>query len=232
MAKSLFHKLQRLNPLTEDDFATLERSLGATRQVRADEDVVSEGDRPTTCLVLTDGLVGRYKQLRNGRRQIVSFQVPGDFVDMHSFVLGRLDHSMGALTPCRLRPISHPAMQDILDKHPRIALALWREVMIDAAVFREWVVNVGQRPAYERLAHVFCEVAYRLKVVQQMHGDRFAFPVTQEELGQAVGLSAVHVNRVMQRLKADHLVTHRAGVLAIHDWQGLQTAGDFDPAYL
>jgi CRP-like cAMP-binding protein len=232
MANAFTHKLRRLNALSEDDVLTLERCIGHPRQVAADQDVVSEGDQPTACLVLMDGLVGRYKQLRNGRRQIVSFQVPGDFVDLHSFVLGRLDHSMAALSACRLGPISHGTMEEMLNAHPRISLAFWRETMIDAAVFREWVVNLGQRPGYERLAHAFCELTYRLKAVGLMRGDSFLFPVTQEELGQAVGLSAVHVNRIMKQLKAGGLVTHQAGRVTIHDWEGLQRAADFDPSYL
>lgn len=225
-------KLRKSNALREEDLATIERCMGPPRRLAARTDIVSEGDRPGTCLVLIEGLVGRYKQLKNGRRQILSFQVPGDFVDLHSFVLGRLDHSMAALCACRIAPISHSAMQEILNEHPRISLAFLRESMIDAAVFRDWVVNLGQRPGYGRLAHAFCELVCRLRAVGQMKGDSFHFPVTQEELGQAVGLSAVHVNRVMQRLKANGLVTHQAGQLIIEDWEGLQRAGDFEPSYL
>jgi len=232
MENPFIQKLRHSNALTEADLRTLERCLGPLRPISAGTDIVVEGDRPGTCLVLMEGLVGRYKQLSSGRRQILSFQVPGDFIDMHSFVLGRLDHSMAALSDCRIAPVSHASMQEILGEHPRISLAFLRESMIEAAVFRDWVVNLGQRAGYGRLAHAFCELACRLKAVGQMHGNSFHFPVTQEELGQAVGLSAVHVNRVMQRLKAHGLVTHQAGVLTIHDWQGLQRAGDFEPSHL
>lgn len=145
-------KLRRSNALTQEDIRTLEQAMSPSRRIAAGADIVAEGDRPGTCLVLMDGLVGRYKQLRNGRRQILSFQVPGDFVDMHSFVLGRLDHSMSALSPCRISPVSHRAMQEIISHHPRISLAFLRESMIEAAVFRDWVVNLGQRPGYGRLA--------------------------------------------------------------------------------
>lgn len=232
MDNPFLRKLQQSNALTEADVATLGRCLGPLRQICAGTDIVLEGDRPGTCLVLMQGLVVRYKQLKNGRRQILSFQVPGDFIDMHSFVLGRLDHSMATLSDCRIAPVSHPAMQGILSEHPRVSLAFLRESMIEAAVFRDWVVNLGQRAGYGRLAHAFCELAFRLKAVGHMDGNSFHFPVTQEQLGQAVGLSAVHVNRVMQKLKANRLVTHQAGVLTIHDWEGLQRAGDFEPSHL
>lgn len=225
-------KLRRSNALTQEDIRTLEQAMSPSRRIAAGADIVAEGDRPGTCLVLMDGLVGRYKQLRNGRRQILSFQVPGDFVDMHSFVLGRLDHSMSALSPCRISPVSHRAMQEIISHHPRISLAFLRESMIEAAVFRDWVVNLGQRPGYGRLAHAFCELACRLRAVNRMKGDSFDFPVTQEELGQAAGLSAVHVNGVMRRLKENGLVSHQSGVLTIHDWEGLRRAGDFEPSHL
>jgi CRP-like cAMP-binding protein len=232
MENPFLRKLQKSNPLTDEDLRFIERCTGALRDVPGDQDIVTEGERPPTCLVLMEGLVGRYKQLRNGRRQILAFQVPGDFIDMHSFVLGRLDHSMTSITPCRMAPISHNAMQEIVNAHPRIALAFWREAMIEAAIFRDWVVNLGQRPAYERVAHAFCELACRLDAVGQLHDNSFRFPVTQEELGQAVGFTAVHVNRVLQRLRADGLVTHEGGRLTIHDRERLERAGDFEPSYL
>jgi CRP-like cAMP-binding protein len=215
-------KLRRSNALTQEDIRTLEQAMSPSRRIAAGADIVAEGDRPGTCLVLMDGLVGRYKQLRNGRRQILSFQVPGDFVDMHSFVLGRLDHSMSALSPCRISPVSHRAMQEIISHHPRISLAFLRESMIEAAVFRDW----GQSRAASRLRPA------GVRAVNRMKGDSFDFPVTQEELGQAAGLSAVHVNRVMRRLKENGLVSHQSGVLTIHDWEGLRRTGDFEPSHL
>ena len=129
--------------------------------------------------------------------------------------------------------IPHEALRSFFRAHPRIADVFWRDTLIDAAAFREWVVNVGRRDAYARIAHVLCEVYVRLRAVSLVNGQAFEMPITQAELGDATGLSTVHVNRTLQELRGDELITTpKNGRVVIEDWDGLQKAGEFDPTYL
>ena len=227
----LTRKIDSLVELTAAERAALAQAVGPARDYPKDGDIVSEGEAPTACIILLEGLACRYMSLSDGRRQILAFQAPGDIVDLQSLPMRRMDHSVGALTRCRAAPISHEALRQLIAGHPRIGLALWRDTILDTAVLREWMIGLGQRSAYERMAHLFCEMYYRLRIAG-MQGASFAFPVTQQELGDALGLSVVHVNRVIQRLRAEGLLAHRGGKATILDWRGLRQAGDFDPGYL
>jgi len=162
----------------------------------------------------------------------MSFQIAGDMCDLHSFLLGEMDHSVGTLTPCKVACIPHAALSDIIDKYPRIARALWRDTLIDAAVFREWMVGLGRRSSYGRGARLLCEGYVRCEAVGLAVDHRFPFPITQTELGDATGLSLVHMNRTLQELRRDGLITFRDKTVDITDWEGLQRAGEFDPKYL
>jgi CRP-like cAMP-binding protein len=207
-------------------------ALSGPRSVRDGHDLASQGRASGMLTVLLQGLACRYKDLPDGRRQIIAFQFPGDIVDVHGFVMGRLDHAIGALTACQVTVMGHDTLTGLIEKHPQIGLALWRESMIDAAIAREWIVNLGQRGAYERMAHLLCEAAYRQRSGGLVEGDRCSFPLTQSEISDALGLSVVHVNRVLQRLRKEGLITLRAGQLTVHDPAGLMAAGGFEPSYL
>jgi CRP-like cAMP-binding protein len=117
-------------------------------------------------------------------------------------------------------------------RYPRITSAFWRECLIDAAIFREWVMNVGQREAYSRMAHVFCELMVRLRAVGLVEDDACDLPITQAEFADAIGTSTVHVNRVLQQMRADGLIELSGNRLYVPDWEALKKAGDFDPIYL
>ncbi|KAA2234411.1 Crp/Fnr family transcriptional regulator [Salinarimonas soli] len=203
-----------------------------TAELKADQDIVREGDHPTRCCVLLEGLACVYKLTAEGRRQIMAVQVPGDIPDLQSLHLNTLDNSVGTLTPCRLGFISHDAIRELCRAHPRIGGILWRETLVDAAIFREWMLNLGRREAYGRLAHLLCELVARLRAVGLVQDDTCDLPLTQAELGDILGLSTVHVNRTLQELRAAGLITLRGGSLTVDDWAGLAAAGEFDPAYL
>jgi CRP-like cAMP-binding protein len=143
-----------------------------------------------------------------------------------------MDHSLATVVPTKVAFIPHEAVRTFLRAHPRIADVFWRETLIDAAVFREWVVNVGRRDAYARIAHVLCEIYVRLRAVGLVSGQAYQLPITQAELGDATGLSTVHVNRTLQELRGNGLITMKGGRVVIEDWSGLQTAGEFDATYL
>jgi CRP-like cAMP-binding protein len=232
LTNALLRKLQAQLGLSESETKAFVSALSGPRSIRDGHDLASPGRASGFLTVLLQGLACRYKDLPDGRRQIISFQFPGDIVDVHSFVMGRLDHAIGALSACQVAIMAHDTLAGLIDRHPQIGAALWRESLIDAAISREWIVNLGQRGAYERMAHLLCEAAFRQRTVQIVEGDRCAFPLTQSEISDALGLSVVHVNRVLQRLRKEGLITLRAGHLTIHDPNGLMAAGGFEPSYL
>ncbi len=174
----------------------------------------------------------RYKIL-DGKRQIFSFHIPGDIYDAQSFLLDEMDHSVATLTPCKVAVISHMAMKDLTETYPRIGRAIWKETLADAAIFREWMASIGRRLAYPRIAHLMCELVTKRYAVGLSNGHtRIDWPLTQAELGDALGLSTVHVNRTLKELRDDGLITLTNSHLNILDWDGLQRAAQFDPGYL
>jgi CRP-like cAMP-binding protein len=232
MHGAVIRKIETFIALSDEEKQVLLSAIGSSRDIDADRDIVSEGDRPRHCAVILEGLACRYKILEDGRRQIMSFQIAGDMCDLHSFLVSEMDHSIGTLTPCKVAHIPHETVLEIMQRYPRIAHALWRDTVIDAAIFREWMVGIGRRPAASRIAHLLCEVFVRLRAVGLAADHRFEFPVTQLEVGDALGLSLVHVNRSLQVLRGDGLITWRGKTLVIADWQGLQQVAEFEPKYL
>ncbi len=176
-------------------------------------------------------MVCRYRTMQDGQRQIMSFHFPGDILDLSGLLLGRLDHDIGTLTPVEVAPIAHATVLGWIEHHPGLGRLLWQDTLVDAAVFREWVVNISRRPALARTAHLLCEVVTRLQAVG-LKDQAFGLPITAIELADATGLSVVHVNRVLQELRAKKLVESRGRILAVLDWDGLRHAAAFDPDYL
>jgi CRP-like cAMP-binding protein len=143
-----------------------------------------------------------------------------------------MDHSLGTLTPCRVAFIAHAALHAITRAYPSVMALFWRDTLIDAGIFREWLTGVGRRTAHQRIAHLFCEIHIRLKAVGLANGDGFELPITQAELADSLGLSTVHVNRVLQDLRRDGLIQSRGKYLAVTDWRTLEEVAGFDPRYL
>jgi CRP-like cAMP-binding protein len=228
----LVRKLQSIFSLTTEESQALAELPMHVRDLREDQDIVREGDRPSQCCLLIEGFAYRYQALGDGRRQIMSFHIPGDIPDLLSLHLSVMDHNLGTLAPSKVGFIAHRDIQRLLRGHPRISDAFWRDTLIDAAVFRAWMAGIGRRTAYARIAHLFCELILRMQVVGLANGNSIRVPLTQEEVGDALGLSTVHVNRVVQQLRAEGLITWQAKMLTANDWTGLQRAGEFDPTYL
>jgi CRP-like cAMP-binding protein len=162
----------------------------------------------------------------------VSFNIPGDIPDLQSLHLKVLDNSLSTISPCSVGFITHDDLHDLCTRYPRIAAAFWRETLIDAAIFREWVLNVGRREAYTRIAHVLCELLTRLRAVDLVEDHACILPITQGEFADALGVTTVHVNRVLQAMRADELIELNGDRLNIPDWEKLKQAGEFDPTYL
>jgi CRP-like cAMP-binding protein len=202
------------------------------RTVEARRDVIREGERPRAVNVVLEGWACRYKQLPDGRRQVVSFFVPGDFCDANVFILKQMDHSIGAITRVRIAEITPEDFQGLMDRSQRVTQALWWHELVDAAISREWTANIGQRTAYERIAHLLCELFLRLEAVGLSRNCKVDFPLTQTDLADATGLTAVHVNRTLQELRRDGLIELHGRVLTIPDLARLQDVAMFNSNYL
>ena len=194
--------------------------------------IVREGERATECTVLLRGFAYRQKLLSDGDRQIISFHIPSEFVDLQNGVLGIADHNVQSLNHSEVATIPRSALLEIADRHPNIRRAMWIDTLIDSSIFREWVVNVGRRDSRTRIAHLLCELVLRLRRIGADKGGVFDFPLTQEQLADATGLTAVHTNRTLQTLRREGLIQLTSGNLSVLDWEGLREVGDFDELYL
>jgi CRP-like cAMP-binding protein len=228
----IIRKLESTFRLSDEERAALEALPIQVQAIRADQDIVREGDRPTRCFALLEGFTATYKMTGDGKRQIHSWHVPGDIPDLQSLHLRVLDFSISTLTPCRVGFIQHEPLRALCRKQPRIMEAFWRETLVDAAIFREWITNVGRRDAYNRVAHILCEWVLRLRAVGLVKDHTCDLPMTQNELADATGISTVHVNRVLQELRGNGLIVLRGNRLEVLDWDQLRQVGDFDPTYL
>jgi CRP-like cAMP-binding protein len=228
----MIRKLESIFTLNDDERQALETLPMQISVIRPDQDIVREGDRPSrSCLVLS-GFACTYKVTAQGKRQIVSFNLPGDIPDLQSLHLRVLDNSISTISQCRMGFITHEALWDLCKRYPRIASAFWRETLIDASIFREWVMNIGQREAYNRMAHVLCELVTRLRAVGLVEDHSCNLPITQGEFADALGVTTVHVNRVLQAMRADGLIELNGDRLFVPDWNRLKEVGEFNPTYL
>jgi CRP-like cAMP-binding protein len=226
-------KLQRYVALSQGDIDALGLACRQSiRTARARRDIIREGDTPQHIKLIIDGWAIRYKMLPDGRRQIVSFLLPGDLCDLNVFLLDEMDHSIGALTPVTYAEMPHDLVGVMCDHHPPLARSLRLESLVVAAIQREWTLSLGQRTARERIAHLFCEIFERLETVDLTEGDRCEMPLTQIDLGEATGMTAVHVNRTLQELRREGLIVLNNRILTIPDRPALMAVGMFNPNYL
>ncbi|MEN2787116.1 Crp/Fnr family transcriptional regulator [Sphingomonas qilianensis] len=232
MITRLFLQSHRVPALSADDSAALEAASSGTASFAARRIMVREQTPLDKCTLLLSGFVERYKDMPDGRRQILAIHVPGDFVDLHSYPLKRLEHSVAALTPVTVASFPHDAVRALTERSATLTELLWRSTLIDAAINREWIVSIGSRGAAVRLAHLFCEMFIRLGCVGMTRDAEFDLPVTQIDLADACGLTAVHANRMLRQLRERGLVEFRQGLVQILDWDRLRDFAEFDPAYL
>jgi CRP-like cAMP-binding protein len=202
------------------------------RSVDKDGYLVREGEASRDCTLLVSGYAYRQKLVRDGARQILSISIPGEFVDVENLLLLASDHHVQALTRAEIVLVPKPALLDLAQERVAIGQALWLDTLVDGAIFREWVVNVGRRDARTRIAHLLCEMVMRLESSGLGAKGAYEFPLTQEKLADATGLTAVHTNRVLQTLRRDGLISLTSQSLTVLDWLQLQTVGDFNPRYL
>ena len=202
------------------------------RHMNANQDFVHQGECVTHSCFILEGFVGTFGQNRRGERQITSVFLTGEMIDLNTVVVPEAIASIQALTATTILQVPHSALRKAASQHPGIAEAFWRECVIDATLFSEWVVNVGRRDARSRLAHLFCELACRSGHRNSDNDFTFPFPVTQQQLADMVGLTPVHVNRTLKGLREDDILNVSQRTARVLNWKGLTAIGDFDPAYL
>ncbi|EZP57502.1 MULTISPECIES: Crp/Fnr family transcriptional regulator [Sphingomonas] len=218
--------------MTPEERRVLEDTAMAVKDYPARHHLVRRGEPVDSSMMLIEGYVTRYMDDREGYRQLVSVHVPGDFVDLHGFPTGRLDHDIGTLGPVKVALFDHQALVGITERHPTLTRFLWFATLIDAAMHREWIFRLGRLGAEGRLAHLFCELYARLEMVGLAQDGQFDLPLTQPDLAEACGLTGVHVNRTLRTLRERGLLTFKNGRVEILDHRGLCTTAEFNSDYL
>lgn len=231
-ASTMIAKLSVSNHLDGEDIRAILSLPLRVQRFAAHEAIVRQGDRPVECCLLADGFAFRSITTPEGERQILSLHIPGEIPDLQSLHLQIMDHDFSTLTSCTLGFIPHSAIKALNVARPNVAAALWRETLIDSAIFREWIVNVGCRTGVVRMAHLLSELRHRLEAVGRATDGRFDLPITQLELGNCLGLSTVHTNRVLRELRNNGLVRTERAAFHLPDKARLEKLGQFEPTYL
>jgi CRP-like cAMP-binding protein len=228
----MFLRIDQRRRLNERERDVLSSAVETTSSFRARQDVVQEGTRPRNSTLLLTGLSFRYTMLGDGKRQITAIHVPGDFVDLHSYPLEVMDHSVAALTDATFATVPHSALDAIMRGEPALAKTLWMLTLLDGAMHREWLAAMGGLTAPGRTAHLLCELYLRLETVGLAAAGRYAFPISQGDLADVLGLSPVHMNRTLQELRSGGLIEFQQGRVSILAWDDLLALAQFDPRYL
>jgi len=229
---ALVTMLRARDTLSDDEEQVLHDSVSEVREIAAGKVIVRSGTDLENSTLLAQGIIARYKDLADGERQIQQLQVAGDFVDLHGFLLKRIDHNIGAISHCRFALVPHDRLKTITERHPHLARLLWFSTLLDASIQREATLSVGRRSALSRIAHMMCELRVRLEIVGLATVAGFQLSMTQVDIADATGLTSVHVNRMLKQLRDQNVLTFRNGEVEIHDWTRLAGIAEFDPVYL
>ncbi len=233
VANPLVAKLERFVSLGFDEVASIDALCRERRKLPADHLIIEEGSRPDHVCMILHGFAYRYKTLAGGRRQILGYLVPGDLCDVHFAVFDRLDHSIAALGDCQVVEMPIAALLDLIARHPSIERGLALAALVDRSILHEWLLNIGQRNAYQKLSHFFCEMSARLEAIGHVNGDgSLDLPLNQAALADTIGLTLVHINRTLQRMRSEGLIALRGRRLTIQDQQRLAAIAGFEKDYL
>jgi CRP-like cAMP-binding protein len=225
--------LERFSTFSISDRLAIDDLERGSEWVAPATPIMTEGKALDAVIPLLEGLAYQHKDFRDGRRQIIMLLVPGDICGGHRRISGPINYGVRTLTRARIVRIPGDQFLEVLESHPAIARALNKAALVEEAILRAWIVNLGQRHAHERIAHLLCELTQRMSDCGLLlpNGD-FELPLTQMELGSALGLTSVHINRILQRLRSENMIEFHGGVVRIYDLRSLQAIADFDPAYL
>jgi CRP-like cAMP-binding protein len=228
----LIRKLESLGRLSSDERGSVEAMPLVSKELAPGQQIALEGNEPSHCCLVVEGLLRRYSTLSNGTVQTLSIHVPGDMPDLQGLHLRTMDHTLASIGRGQVALIAHRDLLNVLARSPRLANLFWRESLVDAAVARAWVKVLGGHGALGRFAHLACELYARMKVMGLVRDNSYPLPLTQVQLGETIGASVVHVNRILKKLRSDSLLEHKEGRLVIMNWDGLCEVADFDPGYL
>ncbi|MCE8016264.1 Crp/Fnr family transcriptional regulator [Halomonas sp. MCCC 1A17488] len=228
----LIRKWESVFSLSEEETQAIRDLPVHTMVFESNQDIVRIGDCPLHSFLVLKGFASSYKLTTVGDRQIMALHIPGDIPDLQNLYLKRIDCSIVSITPCTIGFFQLEDLRHICKRFPRISAAFWRETLVDASILREWVVNIGRRDAYTRIAHLLCEFLVRLQAVGLVENGTFHFPITQANLADATGISAVHMSRALKALRENGLIQTSRMHLAVPDLERLKEAGEFDPHYL
>lgn len=227
-----FLRGRRRDWLDAEDLAELERAASEVKELPQNKMLAKAGDLIRNSTFLIDGLIARYMDDRKGLRQLVAVHVAGDFVDLHGYPLQRLDHNVATLSPCRVALVPHERLDGILARRPGLAKMLWFSTLLDAAMHREWIFRLGRLDASARVGHFLCEMEAKLNAVGRSDGLNFDLAMTQADLGEACGITSIHINRTLRELRDAGLVDVGRPTVHILDKPKLMKLSDFDPSYL
>lgn len=228
----VLRRLETRGPLGPDDRAAVRALPFHCRTLEPASYLVREGEPPEMCALLLTGFAYRHKVTGNGERQIMSVHMPGEFLDLQNSFLEVADHNVQMLTRCDIAAVPVAALRRLALAHPAVGRAMWIETLLDAAIFREWIVNVGRRDSLSRISHLLCELALRLEAAGLARDRRYEIPLTQEQIADCAGLTPVHVNRVLKELGRMGLIEREKRSVSIVHWDQLQEIGDFNTRYL
>ena len=218
--------------LADEERAAILALPGQSEEVDVRYDFVRLGQKiDHACLIVT-GLAARFGETLDGKRQIVAIHLPGDMADLHSVVAPKVSWALQALTRSTILKIPHRALLELVTRYPAVGVAFWRDGVVDASIMAQWMLNYGRKLALANVSHLLCEMFIRYRQIDNTRGQTFEFPVTQNQIADVLGLTPIHVNRMLAALKRDGIATKIGKMVTINDWDGLKTAAEFDPIYL
>ncbi|XKH59499.1 Crp/Fnr family transcriptional regulator [Halomonas sediminis] len=230
--KCLVNKLQNFQEHTSEEVKVLEDAVVKEKFFARGEDIIRQGESPKYVYLVMEGWVSRFRNNHAGKKQVLNYQLPGDFCNLHTTLANKIDHTISALVPSKIGFIPHHEIYNIYENHPHLAQSLNWTSLIDVSILQEWLVNLGLRSSEQRLAHLLCELLIRARAAGLTEDHLFELPLTQAQLGEAIGITQVHTNRVMQRLLKEGLITFKCKKFHIIDWKGMKECADFDGLYL
>lgn len=232
VANQFIEKLRKLVPLDGSAIAALDNVTVSAQKFDARHDLIREGDQPGPLIVILDGWACRNKILPNGARQMLAFMMPGDCCDLHIDLVAEMDHNIQTITPCVVAKISRDTIETIFDEHPTVMKAMYLVQLIDQGTLRAWITSIGRRSSTERVAHLMCELYLRAKNIGLGFDQRLELPLSQIVLADALGMTSVHINRVLKQLRIAGAMTISRGSLTIVNPQVLVQIAGFDENYL
>lgn len=224
-------RLERRSVLSDADRATILSFPGEIRNYASSRDIARLGETMDHSCLVAAGMVARFGQTMDGHRQFTAVYIPGDMADLHSAVVPMVSAPLQSMLAATIYRIPHESIHAAAEQSPTLARAFWRDCVIDAQIAAEWMLSIGRHPAMTKVAHLICELACRYESVGLAHHE-FRLPLTQGQIGDALGLTGVHVNRMLRALHRQGLLQTENQVLKILDWPALAAIGEFRPAYL